>query len=57
MNLSLKGLLRFGSSKGIASEAMVQESASKEVVILKVDAMNLTCLNRHKSKEPLKPRH
>lgn len=41
MNLSLKGLLRFGSPKGAAGEAMVQESGSKEPVILKVDAAKL----------------
>lgn len=38
MNLSLKGLLRFGSPQGAADEAMVQELGSKEPVILKVDA-------------------
>jgi putative transposase len=41
MNQSLRGLLRFGSSKGDASEAMVQESGSQEPVILKVDASKL----------------
>ncbi|MGI0015057.1 MAG: zinc ribbon domain-containing protein [Nitrososphaera sp.] len=38
MNLSIKGLARFASSKGLAGEAMVQESGSQEPVILKVDA-------------------
>jgi putative transposase len=41
MNQSLRGLLRFGSSKGDADEAMVQESGSPEPVILKVDASKL----------------
>ncbi len=41
MNQSLRGLLRFSSSKGGAGEAMVQESGSKEPVILKVDASKL----------------
>jgi hypothetical protein len=41
MNQSLRGLLREGSSKGDADEAMVQESDSKEPVILKVDASKL----------------
>ena len=42
MNLSIKGLARFASSKGLAGEAMVQESGSKEPVILKVDASRLS---------------
>jgi hypothetical protein len=42
MNLSLKGLLRFGSPQGAAGEAMVQELGSKEPVILKVDAAKLS---------------
>ena len=40
MNLSLKGLLRFGSSKGIADEAM-RGNVEKEPLILRVDAMKL----------------
>jgi putative transposase len=39
MNISLRGLLRFSSSKGDAGEAMVQESGTP--VILKVDASKL----------------
>ena len=39
MNQSLRGLLRFSSSKGDADEAMVQESGTP--VILKVDASKL----------------
>lgn len=42
MNISIKGLARFASSKGLAGEAMVQESGSKEPVILKVDASKLS---------------
>jgi putative transposase len=41
MNLSIKGLARFASSKGAANEAMVQEIGSKEPIILKVDAAKL----------------
>ena len=41
MNIARKGLLRFGSPQGDAGEAVVQESASKEAVILKVDASKL----------------
>lgn len=39
MNLSLKGLLRFGSSKGIAGEA--RKGNSEKPIILRVDAMKL----------------
>lgn len=39
MNQSLRGLLRFGSSKGVANEAMAQEPVTP--VILKVDATKL----------------
>lgn len=39
MNISYRGLLRFGSSQGLADEAMVQESGTP--VILKVDASKL----------------
>ena len=42
MNISIKGLARFASSKGLAGEAMVQESGRKEPVILKVDASKLS---------------
>ena len=42
MNISIKGLARFASSKGLAGEAMVQESGNKEPVILKVDASKLS---------------
>jgi putative transposase len=42
MNMSLKGLLRFGSPQGAAGEAMVQELGSKEPIILKVDAAKLS---------------
>lgn len=38
MNIAYKGWLRFDHPQGAASEAMVQESDSKEPVILKVDA-------------------
>jgi hypothetical protein len=41
MNISIKELARFGSSKGLAGEAMVQESGRKEPVILRVDASKL----------------
>jgi putative transposase len=41
MNIAYKGLLRFSSPQGAAGEAMVQESGSKEPVILKVDAAKL----------------
>lgn len=47
MNLSIKGLARFASSQGAASEAMVQESHSKEMVILKVDAAKLSRYRYH----------
>jgi len=46
MNISIKGLARFASSKGLAGEAMVQESGSKELVILRVDASKLSYI-RH----------
>lgn len=39
MNISYRGLLRFGSSQGLADEAMVQESGTP--LILKVDASKL----------------
>jgi putative transposase len=45
MNLSLKGWQRFCHPQGVASEAMVQESGSKEPVILKVDATKLSLRN------------
>lgn len=41
MNIARKGWLRFDHPQGAASEAMVQESGSKELVILKVDAAKL----------------
>lgn len=41
MNIAYKGLSRFDSPQGAAGEAMVQESGSKEPVILKVDAAKL----------------
>lgn len=40
MNISYRGWLRFGQSKGLPAEAMVQEP--KEVVILKVDGSKST---------------
>lgn len=40
-NIAYKGLARFVSPQGAADEAMVQESVSKELVILKVDAAKL----------------
>jgi putative transposase len=49
MNISIKGLARFASSKGLAGEAMVQEFGSKEPIILKVDACRLTCRRKPKS--------
>jgi len=44
MNISRRGWLRFGQSKGIGSEAMVQEREGTELepLILKVDPMKLT---------------
>lgn len=42
MNVAYKGLLRFSSPQGPAGEAMVQESRSKEPVILKIDAAKLS---------------
>jgi hypothetical protein len=49
MNLSIKGRSRFECSQGLAGEAMVQESGSKELVILKVDASKLTFRQELKS--------
>jgi putative transposase len=47
MNISIKGLQRFCSSKGLAGEAMVQESGRREPVILRVDASKLA-FRRHR---------
>ncbi len=41
LNISRRGLLRFGSSKGGAGEAMVQEREGRDPLILKVDASKL----------------
>lgn len=49
MNLSLKGLLRFGSSKGIAGETMKGNVAQQgEPLILRVDAMKLSRNDRQR---------
>jgi putative transposase len=50
MNIARKGLLRFGSPQGAASEAMVQESGRKEPVILKVDAAKLGLRTRRSNR-------
>jgi hypothetical protein len=42
MNIAYKGWLRFDHPQGAAGKAMVQESGSKELVILKVDAGKLS---------------
>ena len=42
LNIARIGRARFARSKGITGEAMVQESDSKELVILKVDVMKQT---------------
>ena len=41
MNLSIKGLARFASSKGLAGEAM-RGNVEKEPLILRVDAAKLS---------------
>jgi hypothetical protein len=41
MNLSIKGLSRFASSKGFAGEAM-KGNVEKEPLILRVDASKLS---------------
>jgi len=48
MNISIKGLARFASSKGLAGEAM-KGNAEKELLILRVDASKLSHI-RHKPK-------
>ncbi|MGI0050009.1 MAG: zinc ribbon domain-containing protein, partial [Nitrososphaera sp.] len=45
MNLSIKGLARFASSKGLADEAM-KGNVEKEPLILRVDASKLVFLRR-----------
>jgi transposase len=42
MNIGRKGAEVFQRSQGAANEAMIQESVSKEPVILKVDASKLS---------------
>jgi hypothetical protein len=50
MNLSIKGLARFASSQGLASEAMKGNPVfAKEPVILRVDASKLTYRRKLKS--------
>lgn len=53
MNIARKGWLRFDHPQGAASEAMVQESGSKELVILKVDAAKL---GQYGMKAPSEPK-
>jgi len=48
MNLSVKGLARFASSKGLAGEA-VRGNPKTAPVILRVDASKLTCRRKLKS--------
>jgi putative transposase len=46
MNIASKALQRFCSSKGLAGEAMVQESGRRQPVILRVDASKLAFRQR-----------
>jgi hypothetical protein len=48
MNLSIKGLARFASSKGLADEAM-KGNVERDLVILRVDASKLSRI-RHQPK-------
>lgn len=51
MNIAYKGLLRFGSPKGDAGEAMVQELGSQEPIILKVDASKLSFRHQPRTRQ------
>jgi putative transposase len=52
MNISIKGLARFASSKGLASEAMKGNPTT--TVILRVDASKLAS-RRHQPNKPIEP--